>query len=92
VLPQGIPGFVLMLLVGGWSAGLVEAWLGTSPDYAQMSFVALAAPYTLLALLALVGREGAEGEERWVQAPERRSLQRIGGVLMLAALIRLHLG
>jgi hypothetical protein len=87
-----VPGFVLMLLVGGWSAGLVESWLGATPDYAQMSFVALSVPYTLLALLGLVGREGAEGEDRWVQAPQRRALQRIGGIVMLAALVRLHLG
>jgi hypothetical protein len=92
LLPQGIPGFVVMLVVGGWSAGLVEEWLGSTPDYAQMSFVALSAPYTLLALLALLGRAGAEDEERWVQAPQRRLIQRVGGVVMLGVLVRLHLG
>jgi hypothetical protein len=86
------PGFVVMLVVGGWSAGLVEEWLGSTPDYAQMSFVALSAPYTLLALLALLGRAGAEDEERWVQAPQRRLIQRVGGVVMLGVLVRLHLG
>jgi hypothetical protein len=92
LLPQGIPGFVVMLAVGGYSAGLVESWLGTTPDYAQMSFVALAVPYTILALLALFGRQGADGEERWVAAPQRRPIQRVGGIVMLVLLIRLHLG
>lgn len=83
VLPQGTPYMVVLLWMGATLAVWVEQWLGATPDYARTSFVVLAGFPALLALLALVGREPAEGEMRWNERPSLRHAYRLGGVVTL---------
>jgi hypothetical protein len=89
VLPQGVPFMVVLLWGGVMLAGWVERWLGDTADYARTSFVLLAAFPAVLALLALLGREPADGEVRWNERPALRHLYRVGGLATVWAGIQI---
>lgn len=92
VVPLGVPSMVMYFLVGIYGGGWIEAWLGETPDYARMSFVAFSAAFALIALLYVFGREGKEGEDRWCYQPRWRWVYRIGGAAMLWYAVALHMG
>ena len=64
-LPSGIVETVLMLVVGGVVAAILLGYLTNGQDAIRDSFVLLSLPGLALALLGLLGREGAERELRW---------------------------
>ena len=89
IIPTGVPGFAFTLLVASSTSGLVHDWLGSKPDFAQWSFVLLPIPMLALSVIGLLGREGAEGEERLLKQARMRWVYRIGGIVMLLVTMRL---
>jgi hypothetical protein len=83
VLPTGIPGLALALLVASITTSIVGSWFGSKPDLALWSFALLPIPMLGLAVLAMIGREGNEGEIRWIRRPGLKWVYRIGGIVML---------
>ncbi len=88
ILPSGVPGLALTLIVATITSGLVNAAVGTVPALASWSFVFLPLPLLVLSLLGMVGRHGSTDEEL---KPAQRNvwIYRIGGVLMLLGTLRL---
>jgi hypothetical protein len=89
VLPTGIPGLAFALIVASITTSIVGSWFGSAPDLALWSFALLPIPMLGIAILAMIGREGNEGEVRWIRRPGFKWVYRIGGVLMLLATMEL---
>jgi hypothetical protein len=83
IMPQGIPGLALTLWVATVTTNLVSGWFGSTPDLALWSFALLPVPMLALSILGLIGREGDEGEIRWIRQPRFVWVYRIGGIVML---------
>jgi hypothetical protein len=88
ILPGGIPGLALSLVIATLTTSLVGAWLGSTPALAEWSFVILPLPLLALSLLGLFGREGATPDE---EKPAKRNkwIYRIGGLVMLVVTLKL---
>jgi len=84
LLPQGVPGLALALIISGYSATLISGWLQGNPEYPQYLFMLLPIPVFLLGLLGMFGREGKEDEERPIMQARWRWVYRIGGIAVLA--------
>jgi hypothetical protein len=84
ILPQGVPGLALTLVVSSFSAGVIGGWLEGNPEYPQYLFMLLPIPVFLIGLLGMFGREGKDGEDRPIMSPKLRWVYRIGGIVMLA--------
>jgi hypothetical protein len=91
ILPEGIPLFTVMLIIGLIVTTVVKSIRGESPDFAQMSFLWMAVPGFLLALLGLTGREPREGDVRWYMRPSMTAVYRIGGIIVLVIAVVLAL-
>jgi hypothetical protein len=89
ILPQGVPGLALTLIVSSLSAGVITGWLEGNPEYPQYLFMLLPIPVFLIGLLGMFGREGKDGEERPIMQPKWRWVYRIGGIVMLAVTMNL---
>jgi hypothetical protein len=89
LLPTGIPGLALTLLVASATTSVVGMWFGTSPDLALWSFAILPIPMLALALLGMLGREGVEDEVRFIRRPGLKWIYRIGGIVMLVVTMNL---
>lgn len=89
VLPTGIPGLAFALIVASITTSIVGSWFGSTPDLALWSFALLPIPMLGIAILAMIGREGNEGEVRWIRRPGFKWVYRIGGVFMLLATMEL---
>ena len=90
LLPSGVPGLALSLIIASTTTALVGAWLGATPDLAQWSFVLLPIPLLVLSILGLFGRHGANPEDpRPVKTEKWKLVYRIGGVVMLLVTLRL---
>jgi hypothetical protein len=88
ILPTGVPGLALSLLVATLTTSLVGAWLGATPQLAQWSFVILPLPLLALSILGLLGRHGGDADaDRPVKS--RPWIYRIGGVVMLIITLKL---
>jgi hypothetical protein len=85
IMPTGIPGLAFALIVASVTTSIVGSWFGTSPDLALWSFALLPIPMLGIAVLAMIGREGNEGEVRWIKRPGFKWVYRIGGIAMLLA-------
>jgi hypothetical protein len=83
ILPQGIPGLALTLLVASLTTNLVGTWFGAAPDLALWSFALLPIPMLALSILGFIGREGDEGEVRWIRQAKFVWVYRVGGIVML---------
>jgi len=88
-LPTGIPGLAFALIVASVTTSVVGILFGTSPDLALWSFALLPLPMLGLAILGMLGREGNEGEVRWILRPGFKWVYRIGGVFMLLTTMEL---
>jgi hypothetical protein len=84
VIPQGVPGLALTLIISTFSAGVIGGWLEGNPEYPQYLFMLLPIPMFLVGLLGMFGREGKQDEERLLMQPKWRWVYRVGGVAMLA--------
>ena len=89
IMPKGIPGLALVLLVSQLTATGVGAIFGGSKDLGLWSFALLPIPLLILGVLGMLGREGEEGEVRLVKRPSMRWVYRIGGVVMLLVTMKL---
>jgi hypothetical protein len=89
VLPTGIPGLAFALIVASVTTSIVGSWFGSTPDLALWSFALLPIPMLGIAILAMIGREGNEGEVRWIRRPGFKWVYRVGGVFMLLATMEL---
>jgi hypothetical protein len=89
ILPTGIPGLAFALIVASVTTSIVGSWFGTSPDLALWSFALLPIPMLGLAVLAMIGREGNEGEVSWIRRPGLKWVYRIGGIVMLLVTMEL---
>jgi hypothetical protein len=89
IMPSGIPGLAFALIVASVTTSIVNSWFGSTPDLALWSFALLPIPMLGIAILAMIGREGNEGEIRWIRRPGFKWVYRIGGVLMLLATMEL---
>jgi hypothetical protein len=83
-LPKGLVEIVVMLLVVTALGALLVDANSDSPHFLANSFVILSIPAFVLALAALVGRDGREPELDWPR--------RLGGVVVLAFGVLLSLG
>ena len=88
ILPGGVPGLALSLVVATLTTSLVGAWLGATPALAEWSFVILPLPLLVLSLLGLFGRHGQTPDE---EKPAKRNkwIYRIGGLVMLFVTLKL---
>jgi uncharacterized repeat protein (TIGR02543 family) len=89
IMPTGIPGLAFALIVASVTTSIVNSWFGSTPDLALWSFALLPIPMLGIAILAMIGREGNEGEIRWIRRPGFKWVYRIGGVFMLLATMEL---
>ena len=90
LLPSGVPGLALSLIIASTTTALVGAWLGATPDLAQWSFVLLPIPLLVLSVLGLFGRHGTNPEDpRPIKTDKWKLVYRIGGVVMLIITLRL---
>ena len=89
LIPQGVPGLAMTLIVSSVSAGIISGWLQGNPEYPQYLFMLLPIPVFLIGLLGMFGREGKDGEERPIMKPKWRWVYRIGGILMLLVTMNL---
>ena len=89
ILPNGIPGLALTLLIATATTNLVAGWFGATPELVLWSFALLPIPMLGLSLLHMYGREGNEGEERWIMTPKATWIYRIGGIGMLVVTMML---
>lgn len=89
IMPIGIPGLALTLLVASLTTELVNGWFGPTPDLALWSFALLPIPMLAISLLMMFGREGNEGEIRWIQQPRFVWLFRVGGIVMFFVTLKL---
>jgi hypothetical protein len=90
ILPGGLPGLALSLIIASTTTALVGAWLGATPDLAQWSFVLLPIPLLVLSILGLFGRHGASpDDDKPLKTDKWRYVYRIGGVVMLFVTLRL---
>jgi hypothetical protein len=92
LVPLGVPSLVMYFLIGTYAGIWIEQWLGETPDYARTSFVAMLAPFTLVGVLYLLGREPKEDEVRWCYRPRYRWVYRIGGIGVLIFAFSQHMG
>ena len=91
ILPEGIPLFTVMLVIGLIVTSVVKSIRGDSPDFAQMSFLWMAVPGFLLALFGLTAREPREGDVRWYMRPSMTAVYRVGGIVVLVIAVVLAL-
>jgi hypothetical protein len=89
IMPSGIPGLAFALIVASVTTSIVNSWFGSTPDLALWSFALLPIPMLGIAILAMIGREGNEGEIRWIRRPGFKWVYRIGGIFMLLATMEL---
>ena len=89
ILPEGIPLFAVMLVIGLIVTSAVKSVQGDSPEFAQMSFLWMAVPGFLLALLGLTAREPREGDVRWYMRPAMTAVYRVGGIAVLVIAVAL---
>jgi hypothetical protein len=89
IMPTGIPGLAFALIVASVTTSIVNGWFGATPDLALWSFALLPIPMLGIAVLAMIGREGNEGEIRWIRRPGFKWVYRIGGIFMLLATMEL---
>jgi hypothetical protein len=90
LLPAGVPGLALSLVIASTTTALVGAWLGATPDLAQWSFVLLPIPLLILSILGLFGRHGENPDDpRPIKTERWKLVYRIGGVVMLIITLRL---
>ena len=83
LIPQGVPGLAMTLVVSSVSAGFISGWLEGNPEYPQYLFMLLPLPVFLIGLIGMFGREGKDDEERPIMQPKWRWVYRIGGIVML---------
>jgi hypothetical protein len=83
ILPQGIPGLALVLIVAQLSSMVINSWFGDSAELALWTFVLLPIPMLALSVLGMLGREGEEGEIRFMKRENLVWAYRLGGVVML---------
>jgi hypothetical protein len=89
LIPQGVPGLAMTLIVSSVSGGIIGGWLEGNPEYPQYLFMLLPIPVFLIGLIGMFGREGKDGEERPIMKPKWRWVYRIGGIVMLAVTMNL---
>jgi hypothetical protein len=91
ILPEGIPLFAVMLVIGLIVTSAVKSVQGDSPEFAQMSFLWMAVPGFLLALLGLTARAPRVGDVRWYMRPAMTTVYRVGGIVVLVIAVALAL-
>jgi hypothetical protein len=88
LLPSGVPGLALTLLISSATTAAVGAVMGATPELAQWSFVVMPLPLLVLSLLGMFGRHGASPED---DRPVKnyKWLYRVGGVFILIVTLKL---
>jgi hypothetical protein len=89
ILPTGVPGLALVLLVAQLTSNIVGGWFVGSPDAALWSFALLPVPLLGLSFLGALGREGAPDEVRFMKRPAMKWVYRVGGIVMLVVTMKL---
>lgn len=89
MLPQGVPGLALTLIISAYTATVISGWLEGTPEYPQYRFMLAPIPIFLLGLLGMFGREGKEDEERPLFQDRWRWVYRIGGIVILPLTMKL---
>lgn len=89
VIPTGIPGLALVLLVAQITSNIVSSWFEGSPESALYAFAILPIPLLTLKVIGMFGREGKPDEIRLIKRPKFKWIYRVGGVVMLLITMRL---
>jgi len=87
VIPEGVVLFVLMIVIGLIVTAVLTAALGSTPTFAQDTFLVMAVPGFLLAVLGLVAQGPRDGDVRWYTRPSMTVLYRVGGIVMLVVAV-----
>ena len=87
VIPEGVVLFVLMIVIGLIVTAVLTAALGSTPTFAQDTFLIMAVPGFLLAVLGLVAQGPRDGDVRWYMRPSMTVLYRVGGIVMLVVAV-----
>jgi hypothetical protein len=89
LLPGGVAGFVLSLLVASFVAATLHRIIGNTPHMARTMFAVGGIPMLGWSALKAMGRTGPEGAIHWYDRYGSHPLFRIGGVVVFFFLIRL---
>lgn len=92
ILPVGIPGIVLMTLIGKVYTPLIDSLELNSATASRTIFVLAALPGFIISILKLFGREPRVGDTRWYMRESNRTFYRVGGVIMFVLYLALTFG
>lgn len=80
LIPGGIGALAFATLISAWSGSAVNAWLGKSELYGQLSFILIPLPVILMAILGMF----AKPEEKLWQRAGRKWIGIAGGIGVFA--------
>jgi len=89
IMPAGIPNLAFGNLLTTVILAILTALLGETPTMAQVSFVLLPLPSTILSVVKLFGRAPLPGDVRWYLRPKMAWFYRIAGAIMFVYVLRL---
>ena len=89
IMPAGIPNLAFGNLLTTVILAILTALLGETPTMAQISFVLLPLPSTILSVVKLFGRAPLPGDVRWYLRPKMAWFYRIAGAIMFVYVLRL---
>ena len=89
ILPNGVPGLALTLVVASLTTQARAAGCGSAPDRVLWACARLPIAMLVLNILHIIGRHGLDGEVCWIRRPGLVWLYRIGGIVMLLVTMKL---
>jgi hypothetical protein len=87
VIPEGVPLFVAMIVIGLIVTAALKAALAGTPAFAQDTFLIMAVPGFVLGVLGLVAQGPRDGDVRWYTRTSMTVLYRVGGIVMLVVAV-----
>jgi hypothetical protein len=89
IIPRGTSKIVIMVLIGTFFANLVRKLYDNPGEYLTWSFVLLAIPGTIFALLKIVA---APLSLDWTQSEFKRIVYKLGGLIIGGLILAMYLG
>jgi hypothetical protein len=89
LLPDGLPALVLNLVFGLAVGKLMAGIFGDTPEFPRMSFAFAGIPMLGLSFARALGRQTEPTEIRWYEQPKFKIIERVGGILLFVAFLKL---